>query len=148
MTETSTRTSAVADDALETPRSHARRHERHQVYAGIPIGLVVTFPQPGVNACAIPFIGTGTVNPVNCLLSARIVTPNATLPGTRLPGDPLHPNKWAFEFPNPPPNVSCSFVVDANDGNGQFKHVVVPFSCGPLLPPPPHKKGTHPPHKK
>jgi hypothetical protein len=150
MKETSTKTAAVADEACETPRSYTRGHEDYMVDAAISIGLVVNVPQPGVNACMSPFIASGSVSPSNCLLSARIVTPNGTLPGNRLPGDPLHPNNWRFSFPSDPPhNVSCSFVVDASDGNGQTREIVVPFSCGPLsLSPYVPKKGINPPHKK
>ena len=137
MAMTSTKAPAVADEAYETPREGMRRHAP-KFDAALPIGLLVDFPQPGPNMCPNPFIASGKVNPTNCLMDARIVTPNGTLIGTRLPGNPMLPNNWSFSFPAvPPPNCSLAFIVNANDGNGQTKQVVVPFSCGGPLPPPP-----------
>jgi hypothetical protein len=144
MAETRTKATKVVDEAPETVRG-LRQHQPIED-GTLPIGLLVDFPQPGPNMCASPFIARGRVSPTNCLLDARIITPNGTLPGTRLPGNPMMPNNWSFSFPaDPPPNTSCSFVVNANDGNGQTKQVVVPFSCGGLPPPPqpPPMQGQH-----
>ena len=147
MAVTSTKAPAVADEACETPREGIRGH-RPKFEDALPIGLVVGFPQPGANMCPNPFVASGTVNPNNCLLDARIVTPGGTLIGMRQPGNPMLPNNWIFNFPAvPPPNCALAFVVNANDGNGQTKQVVVPFSCGPLLPPPPPPPPS-PPQKK
>jgi hypothetical protein len=137
MAETSTKPSEVADEAPETVRGGAGIHGPIHDQA-LPIGLLVNCPQPGPNLCANPFIASGTVNPSSCLLDARIVIPNGALPGTPLPRPMGHPEQWSFSFAaNPPPLVECTFVINARNGNGQTKQVVVPFNCGGPPPPPP-----------
>jgi hypothetical protein len=137
MAETRTKPTVVADEAPETVRGGIRGHDPIDDDT-LPIGLLVDFPQPGPNMCPSPFIARGRVNPTNCLLDARIVTPTGTLIGTRVPGNPLLPNNWSFSFPSdPPPNSSLAFIANANDGNGHTKQAVVPFTCGGPPPPPP-----------